>query len=160
MISAKINDIPKFMSLLFSTEVFDGFYLIEENVKTYGTFKIDGRLNPDFFDEKENIEEFVCWSNMRNPSREIIKGKILPLKLTVLFKMPEEIIKKTFRGTAYEAATDIQLYMNVHFENGELRIITGTARDTFSLDKEYEKMWDRELTETLSKLGLEYELEV
>ncbi|MBO7357055.1 MAG: hypothetical protein J6U37_00825 [Lachnospiraceae bacterium] len=159
MISAKITDIPKFMSLMFSSEVFDDFFLVEENVKTFGTFKIDGRLNPDFYDEKENLKEFATWREMRNPSREIIKGKVLPLKLTVLFMMPEDIYKKTFEGTVYETVTDLKLFMNVHFENGELRITTGTGRDSFTLDKEYEKMWDRELTEILTKLGLEYESE-
>jgi len=49
------------------------------------------------------------------------------------------------------------LYLNVRFEKGELRIITGTAIKTFTLDKTLEQEWDIKVKAMLKEQGIIFE---
>ena len=61
MNSFQITDVKKFMSAMLLHDTFDGFTLSEATVKTAVSFVIDGKINPDFYDDESDVpsESFI-----------------------------------------------------------------------------------------------------
>ena len=53
MIALQIKEIKSFMGKLLGTECFDSFLLEEAVITTYNTFRIDGRINREFYSDEE-----------------------------------------------------------------------------------------------------------
>lgn len=158
MISLKINEIPKFMSLLFSSESFDSFFVSEVSIETFSTFTIDGYLNKDFLDEDEVYEKYARWSRLRPLCRELIKGKRTPILMKFAFIVPDDkkdafLSQSDFPGTY----GGIHFILNIVFEGNSLRIISATSTDTFMLDKSYEGIWDKAVIKMLNSMNLSYD---
>ena len=51
------------------------------------------------------------------------------------------------------------LFLQIRFEHGTGRIITGTARNTFTLDKSLEEAWDAEVLQRMKAMELAVEEE-
>lgn len=156
MNSVKINDIPKFMSLLFSSECFDDFYVSEALIQTFVTYKIDGYTNKDFLDSEEVFEQFARWKRLRPIAKELIKGKKIPVSMKFTL-----ILDEKRRDSFFGSGTDgIRYLINVRFENGTLHLISATTTETFLLDKSFEKSWDEIFVKYVASLGLSYENEL
>ena len=160
------------MSLLYSSDAFDDFLLIEENVRAGADFNVNGKRNREFFRDETSAEDesrydgsaenssYVNWGYMRNLSRELIKGKTLPLKISIVL-MPDEAEKeRIFKDTPYSGNLSIHLILRIEYSEGNLSLITGTSTDTFLLDKEFEKIWDDRLIKMVEAMDLDYEAEL
>lgn len=70
MIALKIIEIKNFMGQLLLHEVFDNFLVSEVEVATANTFKVNGRLSKEWFDEEEREQigdrEYAKWSELKN----------------------------------------------------------------------------------------------
>lgn len=154
MISVKVKDIPKFMSLLFSSEGFDNFFVSEVSIETFSTFHIDGFINKEFLNEEETVEKYARWSRLRPLCRELIKGKRTPLSMKFTFVLDDDMCKRILNES-----NGIHLLFNVSFQGNELRIISATSTDTFMLDKSYEAVWDDMFKKMLSQLQTDYDEE-
>ncbi len=74
-----VTNTKKFMSMLLKENVFDLFELRNITITTFSTFEIDGRLNKDYFENKDEIKADFCkWSDVKPFAFEIIKGNRLP----------------------------------------------------------------------------------
>ena len=51
------------------------------------------------------------------------------------------------------------LYLQIRFEHGTGHIVTGTARNTFTLDKSLEEAWDAEVRQLMKAMELTVEEE-
>jgi len=153
MNSVKINDISKFMSLLFSSEALDKLYISEGVIETFATYRIDGYSNKAYFDDSDSPEEYSRWAVLRPLMRELIKGKKLPVSIRLTLFLPLEIQCNYVEGEY----SGIRFIINVRYENGELHLISATSTQTFTLDKRFEKQWDAGFEKFLGDLKIDFE---
>lgn len=148
MVSLKIIDIKAFMSSLLIQNVFDNFLLSELQIKTYNYFHITGNLNEEYYskDEIEMLDgrKYSLWSEIKPIAYSLIKGNKLPLSIKiVLLLSPGNTQKVLTKSGAPISESDINgLFLNIRFEKGELRLVTGISTRNFSLDKTLERAWD------------------
>lgn len=159
MRSYDIDSIKAFTTHLFAKETFDGYLVTEASFSTLVDFSIDGHINADFPDEEEkNLPEYregiVFWKKLRPFCFEIVKGKRVPLRFKLVFKMPPEFVLRFLQeaSLSYDAAQIGGLFLNVVFQDGKLSVTTGTSLKTFSMDKSLEHAWD-EWAERFTKIS-------
>lgn len=158
MISYKINDIPKFMSLLFSSESFDSFYLSEAVIRTFSTFTIDGHTNKEFYDDTVDPTKYSDWASLRPLCRELIKGKRIPVSMRFSLLIPDEQKNELLAASGFPGSYEgIHFVFNIMFEGNELKVISATSTNTFLFDKSYEKVWDDGFRVMLTKLNLSFD---
>lgn len=151
MVALQIQDIKHFMNKLLLSQTFDNFLLVEGNITTYNTFRIDGRIHQDFFTEEEQEElqllkrEFSLWREVKPFCLNLIKGKKTPLGFKFTFQLSKE---NTARLLASSGITSVLsenisgLLLNIRYDNGSLNVITATNLNLFTLDKTLEHAWD------------------
>lgn len=172
MIALRTTAVKDFMSGLLASDVFHPFLLEEAVIKTANTFTIDGRVNRDFYTEspssatdagttepQERLYEFRPWSEMKGLCYNLIKGRRTPLFLQfVLHLMPERAEALLARNGCDAAAAQVKaLILTVRFDGSGVQLITGTSYNTFTLSKEADAVWDRELEKYLRLKGIECE---
>ncbi len=163
MISLNMIEVKVFMSKLLAGNTFDTFLLREMELQTFTGFTITGQLNEGFF-SKEEIElreeqKAVTWGEVRQIAFSMIKGNKTPLSLKIVFQLPtkqcENLLSSIGGGFRLEEIGGC--YINIRFEKGELRVITGTAMKTFTMDKTLEQEWDRMVKDILKEQGILFE---
>lgn len=152
MIALALADTKNITAHLFLKDTFDRFCLIEGEIITFNTFRIDGRIHKDFYDTGEHIreneptgpEEYSFWGMLRNHCFNLIRGKRTPLGFRFVFSLsPENIARVTHQTVPGIRAEDVQgLYLNFHFDGTLLTCVTGTSFKTFTLDRSLEHVWD------------------
>jgi hypothetical protein len=163
MISLNLPEVKAFMGKLLMNTTFDTFLLKEMELHTLTGFNITGQFNEAFF-TKEELEErgdnkYILWSDVKQIAFAMIKGNKTPLSLKIIFQLPKETCEALVNslGGRLKPEEIGGLYLNVRFEKGELRIITGTAMKTFTLDKTLEQEWDKMVKSILKEQGIVYE---
>lgn len=165
MISLKIAEVKPFMAKLLMNTIFDSFLLREMELQTFTGFTITGQQNDAFF-TKEELEErgenrSVLWSEVKPIAFSMIKGNKTPLSLKIVFQLPKDSCSGLISrlGGRLRIEEIGGLYLNIRFDKGELRIITGTAIKTFTLDKTLEQEWDAQVRNILKEQGISFEEE-
>lgn len=165
MLSLRIPEVKQFMAKLLVNNAFDKFLLREMELQTFTGFSITGQVNESFFSSDELEErgdsKFVLWSEVRPIAYSMIKGNRTPLALKIVFQLPKKqcIELLNLLGGRMKFEDLGGLYLNVRFEKGELRLITGTAIKTFTLDKSFEQEWDEQVKILLKEQGIIFEEE-
>ena len=156
MISIRVNDINHFMQHLLTKDTLDRFIFYEGQISTASTFELDGRINREFFDSEELAslpDEFVSWHKIKTVCFEIIKGKKVPTKMKLVLGLSqthyEEILNQC--GVNHSPSDIGGLYLHIHYEQGEIQIITGSTLNIFTMDKSLDKHWDGMIQTFLSK---------
>ena len=163
MISLNMIEVKAFMSKLLAGSTFDTFLLRELELQTFTGFTINGQLNEAFFSKEElelrEEQKAITWGEVRQIAFAMIKGSKTPLSLKIVFQLPkvqcEALLNSLGGRIRYEEVGG--LYLNIRFEKGELRVITGTAIITFTLDKTLEQEWDLRVKDILKELGILFE---
>lgn len=151
MIALDIADIRDFTTKLFLQETFDHFELTEAEFLTRCTFTIDGRLA-----EPEEDHLFSTWDRIRPAAFAIIRGKETPHAFRVTLRLSDENMQRTLAPLGAEggAASITSLLMNIRFEGGTLRIITGCAYSDFTRERGAEQYWDEIIRKFLRRRGI------
>lgn len=161
MISVTVNEIPKFMSLLFSSETFDSYYVSEVLIKTFITYSLDGYTNKDFLDDTEVFEKYARWAKLRPICRELIKGKRTPLSMRFTFVVPEDETDRFLKTHDYIGnSSSVHLMFNVVFEGSKLTLLSATSTDTFLLDKSHDLIWDDVFEKGLKNIGIDFDKDI
>lgn len=151
MIALQIQDVKGFMSKLLLSQTFDNFLLVEGSITTYNTFRIDGRLQKDFFTAEEVEEKnlthrtFSLWKEVRPFCLELIRGKKTPLGFRFTFQLSEENTRKLFSASGITSLTPENvsgLLFNIRYDHNGLTCITAANLNLFTLDKSLEHAWD------------------
>lgn len=168
MIALSITDVKGFMKQLLTMESFDNFLVLEAVVATATTVTIDGRLNQEFLEnsdsDQENTENakdrLQTWGRVRPVCFELIKGKKLPLFFKVVLQLSGDNTSRFLNAinTSFSRNDVSGLYMNISFDRRELRIVTGTAVKSFSMDKSLEQEWDSMVKRFLTKNNIEFDI--
>ncbi len=163
MISLKILEMNRFMGKLLKGENFDGFLLKEGLLRTSIEYRFQGQLFAEYFDmvEQENLEEkYIYWGELRSTIFELIKGKRTPLAFSFTLLLSKTDTTELLARRSVNVGEDSpSLYLQIRFEHGTGRIITGSARNTFTLDKSLDEAWDAEVKQLLKAMELATEEE-
>lgn len=156
----EIENIREFTSRLFVGEFFDNFLAVEATIYTATSFTIDGHINKEFVGDEgmqlpEYAEGIAMWKKIKSICYDIIKGKRVPQKFKIIFKMPSYIVdaflKRTQLNISRENVTG--LYLNVNYQDGKMSCTTGASLKTFSLDKSLEQQWDEYMAAVIRKIS-------
>lgn len=145
------------MPHLLLRSTFDDFSFIEGEVTTYNTFKVDGFIHKNYYEEVPE-KQYSSWKDLREFFFRIIKGKRTPLNFRFILSLPKsafiDVIEKS--DTADISPANIQgLYLNFKYDGTNLQCVTGTSLSIFSMDKSLNKSWD----EYTKKYFLEHEID-
>ena len=159
MIAIKINKVKDFMSKLLLSDMFDNFYVIEGEITTFNTFKIDGFIRKNFYEKDAVLSEYSKWSQLRELCYSIIKGKRTPLDFKFIFGLSEHNIENLITKNDINIDPDsVQgLYMNIKYDGTDLYCITGTSFKTFTMDKSLENVFDKMVLKFFSMKEIEFE---
>lgn len=167
MIALEIKNIKEFMNRLLGSEAFDSFYLEEANITTYNTFIIDGHTVNAFFEGADNSGNpmehpgpFSSWKQMRSICFSLIKGNRSPIFFKFVLHAGDRYLDrlKSNPRASVNAPHIKALAVNIRYENGTLKCITGTSYDTFVMDKTIDNIWDEDFVSSLTAMGIRFEL--
>ena len=150
MIALAMADTKTTTAHLFLKDTFDRFCLIEGEIITFNTFRVDGHIHRDFFDNvkesgsPEAPGEYSRWDALRSHCFNLIRGTRTPLGFRFIFSLsPENIARVTEQSGSGIRPENVQgLYLNFHFDGTSLTCVTGTSFRTFTMDKSLEHIWD------------------
>lgn len=144
------------MQHLLLKSTFDSFSLIEGDITTYNTFKIDGFIHKAFFEEPP-VKEYSSWSELREFCFNIIRGKRTPLNFKFILSLPQDKFADFLNRHEISdiLPSDIQgLYLNFKYDGTNLQCVTGTSLKIFTMDKTLENAWDKYVQEVFLKCEL------
>lgn len=165
MISFQIKHLGSFMHKLLSTDCFDSFLLAEASLLTAVTFVIDGHQNKGFYTSEEWEDasirpyEFATWKSMRPLLFDLVKGKRTPVSFKFVLHLMPDFIGPTL-GTGDTGVTPEQiraLALTIKYAGSALTLVTGTALNTFLMDKTPDIIWDNAMRKFLAKKEIDYE---
>ena len=148
MVAYRIEDQKRFTSELFVGTLFDRFFLREAVIVTFNVFTVDGKIRQGYFTEEEleeeRIEEYSLWTAVKPFCYSLIRGKKLPESFRIVFQYPAAATERFLsdNGVDMRAEQVKGLYLNVRYEDGVLRCVTGTAVNYFTMDKSLDRAWD------------------
>ena len=143
-----IPETGDFMRKLLLQNVFDKFYLLEGEILSGVTWRVDGALNKDFYSEEEQSEigarTAACWGDVKPVVYEIMKGKKLPLQFHFVLQLSEENTRWLLEKQQLQELADSLsgLYLNIRYRGHALTCTTGLSYKTFVMDKTLEQIWD------------------
>ncbi|MCQ2081532.1 MAG: DUF5721 family protein [Lachnospiraceae bacterium] len=146
-----VESTKNFMKELLVGEKFDDFLLEEATIKTYNTFKIDGRILPEFYEDYEFGYEFSLWKNMKGICFDLIKGKQVPVGFHFVLQLAPEKVQQILRlgGSTTPADMVKSFTLNIKYQNNEITLVTATAFNTFIMDKTPDALWDNYIEQFL-----------
>ena len=149
-LNAKIS-----MAHLLLKSAFHNFSFIEGEVTTFNKYHIDGRLHKEFFDEEPD-REYSCWKEVQEYFFSVIRGKRTPLSFKIILSLARDDFPSFLSSCNLPfRPEDIQgLYLNLRYSENQLRCITGTSMNTFTMDKSLEQEWDRYVQKLLTELSM------
>jgi len=163
MISLKILEMNRFMGKLLKGETFDGFLLKEGFLRTNIEYRFQGQLFAEYFDTEEQAkleEKYVYWGELRPTVFELIKGKKTPLAFSFTLLLTKNDTTQLLARRQVNVGEDSpSLFLQIRFEHGIGHMVTGTARNVFTLDKSLEEAWDAEVRQLMKAMELAVEEE-
>ena len=163
MISLKILEMNRFMGKLLKGETFDGFLLKEGFLRTNIEYRFQGQLFAEYFDTEEQAkleEKYVYWGELRPTVFELIKGKRTPLAFSFTLLLTKNDTTQLLARRQVNVGEDSpSLFLQIRFEHGTGHMVTGTARNVFTLDKSLEEAWDEEIRQLMKAMELTVEEE-
>ena len=163
MISVRILEMNRFMGKLLKGENFDAFLLKEGFLRTGMEYRFNGRVFPEYFDTEEqerHTEDYTYWGEVKPFVFELVKGKRTPLAFSFTLLLAKNDTTEFLARRSVNVGEDVpSLFLQVRFEHGVGRMITGTARNMFTLDKSLEEAWDLEVRQLLKAMELAVEEE-
>lgn len=157
MICIEPDNILPFMKVFLMGDTFDAWDFIEGSIQTHSTIYLDGNFQPQFYGEEilDNLSQdrsFSPWFLLKNVCKEFIKGKHTPLAFKFILRLNNEETTTFLAKHHWDIPT--KLYLNIRFEKSKLFLTSGTALESFSLDKSLENAWDEYLKQFLYDLGI------
>ncbi len=125
---------------------FDSWKFIQSKIQKNITYEIDGQNIREYYGSKD-IDEYVSWVDVKPIIYEIIKGQKLPISMTIVLKLENEDVDKSFGRV-----------INIKYLNNEMRVISAFSYSTFSLDRSEESKWDKYIQDLFDRLEIKYSI--
>ena len=158
----KLRDFNKH---LFAETTFDAFLVPEAHFVTSCRTDFEGQPSPAGAadaaagsDGKAASADLSCvsWKELRPIALQLVRGQVPPKSFSIVMKLPEDQAESLLaRGASPEDAGNVSgFYLNIRYAKEELMLTSGCMQKAFSLDKTWEKAWDKHIEDFLSRLGL------
>ena len=158
----KLRDFNKH---LFAETTFDAFLVPEAHFVTSFQTDFEGQPSPAGAadaaagsDGKAASADISCvsWKELRPIALQLVRGQVPPKSFSIVMKLPEDQAESLLaRGASPEDAGNVSgFYLNIRYAKEELMLTSGCMQKAFSLDKTWEKAWDKHIEDFLSRLGL------
>ena len=158
----KLRDFNKH---LFAETTFDAFLVPEAHFVTSFRTDFEGQPSPAGAadavagsDGKAASADLSCvsWKELRPIALQLVRGQVPPKSFSIVMKLPEDQAESLLaRGASPEDAGNVSgFYLNIRYAKEELMLTSGCMQKAFSLDKTWEKAWDKHIEDFLSRLGL------
>ena len=147
------------MQHLLLKPTFDSFALIEGEITTYNTFRIDGYIHKNFYEDAP-LKDYSSWGDLREFCFHIIRGKRTPLNFRFILSLPREDFEDFLNQQEISAfrSSDLQgLYLNFKYDGTSLKCVTGISLSLFTMDKTLEKVWDNYAKEFFLKQEIDFD---
>ena len=109
MTAFQILEMKHFMAKLLTEDCFDSFLLEKASVSCAVSYEIDGRVNPEFYQDDETPDAgylFLPWKSIRPVLFQMIRGQHTPLSFKfVLHLMPVCPRRHEGRRSVFKAGT-------------------------------------------------------
>ena len=159
MVAYEIVDKKSFTKELFDGKLFDDFLLVSAEIITYNAFNIDGKIKKAYYSDEEvdelNLEEYSKWEVIRPVCFYLIKGKKLPVSFKLVLKLGEDLKDKFLKDKEINNIPVSHLYINIRYEDNNIRCIGACSYNEFVIDKSAETKWDEYIKEYLVKAGID-----
>lgn len=136
----------RFMAKLLKGECFDRFLLKEGFLRTGIEYRFQGHIFKEYYELSEQellTEEYAAWSEVKTVVFDLIKGKKTPLAFSFTLQLARRELPEFLEQQNVSVGEDTpSLFLQVRFDHGTGHIVTGTARNVFTLDKTLEEAWD------------------
>lgn len=157
MLALLLPETKEFMKHMLISDTFDNFSLIETQISTYMTTKINGHINNNFFSDEELEEKnltdctYLPWSYIKPFAYQLIKGKNTPTYFKITLSLNKENIKNVLENIHSDITPEQVngLIVNFIFENNKVTCTTATSLNFFTLDKTLDYEWDELLVKFL-----------
>lgn len=163
MLALRVTSLKNFMNQLLAGDAFDPFLLEEAVIATAVTYTIDGHIHKEFYLEEERGAdmlpyEYQPWSEVKGLCFDLIKGRRTPLHFKfVLHLKPEQAARLLAKEQAVETSVIKALALTVKYDEKGALLTTGIAYNTFVMDREPDKIWDRAVLQYLAGKGIDFE---
>ena len=158
----KLRDFNKH---LFAETTFDAFLVPEAHFVTSFRTDFEGQPSPAGAadaaagsDGKAASADLSCvsWKELRPIALQLVRGQVPPKSFSIVMKLPEDQAESLLaRGASPEDAGNVSgFYLNIRYAKEELMLTSGCMQKAFSLDRTWEKAWDKHIEDFLSRLGL------
>jgi len=138
------EEVKSFMNKLLRDYIFDNFEVRNIKIQTFVKYDINCNLSNDYIRENKKERFFCNWEEIKPYIFQIIKGKKKPLRIKIIFSMPEK--------KALEIHNNAKaLFLNLNFENDIITFTTGTSQINFSMNKEVDIAWEEYIKEFFKK---------
>ena len=140
MIAIHVENVKKFMSDLFTGNLFDNFHVRHCEVVTFLRLELEGERCREWYDTGEYPEDRqnqIAWSECKPIVFQWIKGKKTPVKMKLDF-------------CHYLENGDIGS-LRIEYTRESLTAYTGYMQKDFSMDREGQQEWDYYCQNVLEK---------
>ena len=159
MVAYEIVDKKSFTKELFDGKLFDDFLLLSAEIVTYNTFNIDGKIKKAYYaDEEINklaLDEHSKWEVIRPVCFNLIKGRRLPVSFKLILKLSNKDKESFLKEKEINNIPVSELYINIRYEDKNIRCIGACSYSEFVIDKSAETKWDEYIKEYLVKAGID-----
>ncbi len=163
----KITDQKDFMGKLLNSDCFDSFLLYEASIRVACSYIIDGKQNEDFFSEEDKISNtalsysYTEWKQAKVLCFQLMKGKKTPISFHITLILKPEFQNKVLKN---QETPDIDtgvsnLILNIKFDSSGLFLTTGISYSIFTMNKENETLWDKNILHFLSLKDISFDVE-
>lgn len=160
MIALEVTDIGDFMKKFLIQNVFDQFYLLEGEVATFSTFRIEGGLNDGWYtsDETDILQnrKWSLWSEVKPVAFLLMKGKKLPVSFRFVLQLSDANTEWLLNKYHLEMLKDqlSGLYLNIRYQERKLVCVTGLSYKTFVMNRTLDHLWDDTARQFMKQNGI------
>ena len=142
------------MRTFLTEDMWDDWLLVKAQITGANTWDIDGRINRKYYAGSDETEvpagSYSLWADIRPFALSVIRGKRTPLSFMFILQPPAQLY-------AEDAVSGSDRVCRIRFVEGSVLIASAISMNSFSMDKEPERAWDRDLSAFLGANSIGYE---
>lgn len=135
MRSFSVTEIKPFMAGLLQGDLFTDWELRQAELGLACRITLQGNTNKDYF--PDHTEEFLRWPDIQPRIRGLIQGGRTPSFMRLTLAYSGDQLSSDARRDWIDG-----FLLNLQYEKGILTLISCLAANTFSMDKDPERLWD------------------
>ncbi|MDR1687153.1 MAG: DUF5721 family protein [Clostridiales bacterium] len=141
--------VKDFMNKLFKESAFDDFEIRDACVTSFVKFEISGGLSKEALLAQPDASRryYANWAELKPYVFGFVKGKTKPENIRLVFSGGEILVKSIHENAA-------AVFLNMNYENGEIRFTTATSQKEFALNKELDARWEEYIEHFFSSLDI------